>query len=112
MRQILTDQSPRATGRTSAAEPGDEVTLDEALPCAPAPRAAAKAIDLIELDNALKELAEADERSSIIVEMRFLAGMAVEEVAASLGISETTVKGRLARSSRLVAGALDGLNRS
>ena len=88
MRQIITDQS-RELGARKRGGAWSQVTLDEALPGA---EGAFKTIDLIELDNALTELAEADERSANIVEMRFLAGMTVEEVAASLGISETTVK--------------------
>jgi len=44
------------------------------------------------LELLTQELAEADERSASIVEMRFLAGMTIEEVAASLDVSETTVK--------------------
>jgi len=89
MRQIITDRSRelRASKRGGAWQ---QITLDESLPGATG--TTSKAIDLIELDSALKELAEADERSANIVEMRFLAGMTIEEVAASLGVSETTVK--------------------
>ena len=50
------------------------------------------AVDLIALDQALTELSEADQRSASIVEMRYLAGMTIDEVASSLGISATTVK--------------------
>ena len=90
MRQILADRARelRAKKRGGAWR---QVTLDEALPGTGA-EGSARVIDLIELDNALKELAEADERSATIVEMRFLAGMTIEEVAASLDVSETTVK--------------------
>ena len=90
MRQILADRARdlRTEKRGGAWR---QVTLDEAWPGAGAD-GTAKAIDLVELDNALEELAEADERSASIVEMRFLAGMTIEEVAASLDVSETTVK--------------------
>ena len=90
MRQIIADRSRelRANKRGGAWR---QVTLDEALPGA-GTEGSAMAIDLLELDNALKELAEADERSASIAEMRFLAGMTVAEVAATLDISETTVK--------------------
>ena len=90
MRQIIADRSRELRARKRGGA-WRQVTLDEALPGTGA-TSAAKVIDLIELDNALKELAEADERSAAIVEMRFLAAMTVEEVAVSLDISETTVK--------------------
>jgi len=90
MRQIIADRARELQARKRGGA-WRQVTLDEALP-GTGTGGAGKVIDLIELDNALKELAEADERSASIVEMRFLAGMTVEEVAASLDISETTVK--------------------
>jgi RNA polymerase sigma factor (TIGR02999 family) len=90
MRQIIADRS-RELRTNKRGGAWRQVTMDEALPGTGA-EGTAKAIDLIELDDALKELAEADERSASIVEMRFLAGMTVAEVAASLDISETTVK--------------------
>jgi RNA polymerase sigma-70 factor (ECF subfamily) len=48
--------------------------------------------DVLALDEALNELEALDERQARIVEMRFFAGLGVEEVAATLGISERTVK--------------------
>ena len=47
--------------------------------------------DVIELDDALRQLAELDERQARIVELRFLAGLSVEETADVLGVSERTV---------------------
>lgn len=44
------------------------------------------------LDDALNRLTALDERQARIVEMRFFAGLSVEETAAALDISETTVK--------------------
>jgi RNA polymerase sigma factor (TIGR02999 family) len=44
------------------------------------------------LDEALTRLAEMDERQAHIVEMRFFAGLSVEETAGALGISSATVK--------------------
>ncbi len=49
--------------------------------------------DLMELDEALDELAALHERQSRIVELRFFAGMSVAEVADVLGVSEGTIKG-------------------
>lgn len=48
--------------------------------------------DLLALDEALNQLEGLDERQARIVEMRFFAGLDVDEVATALGISERTVK--------------------
>jgi RNA polymerase sigma factor (TIGR02999 family) len=58
-----------------------------------------RAKELIELDRALSELAVIDSRQSQIVELRFFAGLSVEDIAQLLGISSATVKRewRLAR---------------
>ncbi len=88
MRQILTDKA-RELNAQKRGGTWRRVTLDEGAADAPE---GATAVDLIVLDEALTELSEADERSASIVEMRYLAGMTIEEVASSLGISVTTVK--------------------
>ena len=49
-------------------------------------------IDLIFLDNALKELAEFDPVQSRIVELKFFGGLTNEETAEVLDVSESTVK--------------------
>lgn len=56
-------------------------------------------VDMIALDDALNELAQLDERKARVVELRFFAGLTVEEVAHVLGVSKTTVEGdwRMAR---------------
>ncbi len=48
--------------------------------------------DLIALDEALDRLAKVDERQSRIVELRYFAGLTVEQTADVLGISPKTVK--------------------
>jgi RNA polymerase sigma factor (TIGR02999 family) len=48
-------------------------------------------VDLLALDEALRELAELDERQARIVELRFLTGLTVEETAEVLDVSERTV---------------------
>jgi RNA polymerase sigma-70 factor, ECF subfamily len=47
--------------------------------------------DLVALDEALTSLAEMDERKARVVEMRFFAGLSVEEVAELLKVSKETV---------------------
>jgi len=50
-----------------------------------------QAPELIALDDALKALAELDERRSRIVELRFFGGLSVEETAEVLDVSPRTV---------------------
>ena len=50
-----------------------------------------RARELIALDEALERLAKIDPRRSRVVELRFFGGMANEEIAAVLKISENTV---------------------
>ena len=49
-------------------------------------------VDLILLDEALKRLAGLDALQARIVELRFFAGLTVEEVAEVLGVSDSEVK--------------------
>lgn len=48
-------------------------------------------LDLIDLDDALRQLAAVDPRQERIVELRYFAGLTVQEVAEVLGVSERTV---------------------
>lgn len=49
-------------------------------------------IDLLALDDALNRLAEFDSQQSRIVELRYFSGLSIEETAAALDISPSTVK--------------------
>jgi RNA polymerase sigma factor (TIGR02999 family) len=49
-------------------------------------------VDLLELDEALKALAALDSKQAEVVELRFFAGLTVEETAEVMGISPATVK--------------------
>jgi RNA polymerase sigma-70 factor (ECF subfamily) len=51
-----------------------------------------RSTEFVALDRALEELAVCDARQAQIVELRFYSGLTVEETAATLGISEKTVK--------------------
>ncbi len=46
---------------------------------------------LLALDGALGRLAEVDSRAAQVVELRFFAGLSVEEAAATLAVSAKTV---------------------
>jgi RNA polymerase sigma factor (TIGR02999 family) len=85
MRQILIDA---ARARRFAKRGGGalRVAIDEALlPSAP-PDA-----DIIELDEASQRLEQVDARKCRVVELRFFAGLSVDETAAVLGVSSDTV---------------------
>ncbi len=49
-------------------------------------------VELLSLDQALTTLARLDERQSRIVELRFFAGLSIEDTAGVLGLSPATVK--------------------
>jgi RNA polymerase sigma factor (TIGR02999 family) len=84
MRRILVDfarQRPRVAG-----ESAHQVSLEEAAGVGDGQTA-----DLVALDDAMKSLAEFDERKCKIVELRFFGGLSNEEVAEVLGVAEITV---------------------
>lgn len=49
-------------------------------------------LDVVALDDALKDLARIDPQQSRVVELRFFSGLSIEDTAEALGISESTVK--------------------
>lgn len=56
------------------------------------PLAASTTIDLIALDDALERLREVDRRKCRVVELRFFAGLDLDDVAATLEVSRATIK--------------------
>ena len=86
IRRILVDH---ARARLAAKRGGTvyKITLDEALD-ASAPRD----LDLVRLDDGMKTLAQMDPQQARVVELRFFAGLTIEETAEVLGISPATVK--------------------
>lgn len=84
MRRILIDA---ARQRKSLKHGAEKVPLDEALTVS-----ASQHQDLLELDTALTELEKFDVRQSRIVELRYFAGLTVEETSEVLKISPATVK--------------------
>jgi RNA polymerase sigma factor (TIGR02999 family) len=85
MRKILVDnaRAKRAEKRGS----GQKLSLDEAVSFSND-----EDIDLIELDQALDELAKMDPQQAKIVEFRFFGGLTIEETAHAMNISPSTVK--------------------
>lgn len=49
-------------------------------------------VNLLQLDEALNELAEFDEKQAKIIELKFFGGLTNEEIAEALGVSDSTVK--------------------
>jgi RNA polymerase sigma factor (TIGR02999 family) len=85
MRRVLVDHArARATVKRGAAL---SIALDN-LEIAAAPTD----VDVLDLDAALQQLAAVDERQSRLVELRFFAGLTVEEIATVLGVAPITVK--------------------
>ena len=86
MRRITMQHARRLhTAKRGGAVP--KVSLDETLVLS-----AERAAELIELDDALDSLAVLDPRQNRIVELRFFAGLNVEETAEVLDVSSATVK--------------------
>jgi RNA polymerase sigma factor (TIGR02999 family) len=85
MRQILVEY---ARSHQAAKRGGDacKVTLDEG---ALVPQKTD--VDVIQLDDALQDLAKLDEQQSRIVELRFFAGLSIDDTSEVLGISPATV---------------------
>jgi RNA polymerase sigma factor (TIGR02999 family) len=84
MRRILVDH---ARSRSAAKRGGSKVTLDEV------ERGTAPVdVDLLALDGALEKLAALDARQSRLVELRFFAGLTVDETAAAINVAPITVK--------------------
>lgn len=85
MRRILVDQARRRRARKRCPPLGVAMASDEA-----AERG--DAVDVIRLDRALAKLANVDPRQGRIVELRFFAGLSIEETARVLDHSIATVK--------------------
>jgi RNA polymerase sigma factor (TIGR02999 family) len=87
MRMVIVDhwrrkqslkRGPQAPGSASP----EDVAAPDVLP----------AIDILALDEALSRLSELDARQAQVVELRFFGGLSLDEIGASFGISERTVK--------------------
>jgi RNA polymerase sigma factor (TIGR02999 family) len=86
MRQILVDH---ARARAAAKRGGDacKMELDESMAVAQRTD-----VDVLALDDALHKLSELDPQQGKIVELRFFAGLSIEDTSEALGISPATVK--------------------
>ena len=86
MRQILIDHARRQQALKRGGDrqrtdlPESRIGVDD------------RVVELLELNDALDQLAELDERLSRVVELHFFAGLTFEEVASVLGVVERTVR--------------------
>jgi RNA polymerase sigma factor (TIGR02999 family) len=86
MRQILVDYArERQTLKRGGGVPA--LPFDDERPAA-----GGEALDVLSLDDALSKLGRLDDRLVRLVELRFFAGLSIEETAELLGVSERTAK--------------------
>ena len=86
MRSILVDHA-RARHAAKRGADAAQVTLSEVAGTDPAPD-----MDVLELDDALRRLAEIDPDKARLVELRYFGGLSIEEAAEVLEISPATLK--------------------
>lgn len=87
IRRILVDHA-RRRNRAKRGGLSEKLTLIEAADLAPALE---RSPDLIDLDEALSGLEKVDPRKATVVELKFFAGLTLDEIAEQLGISPETV---------------------
>jgi RNA polymerase sigma factor (TIGR02999 family) len=86
MRRILVDHA-RKRNAFKRAGSAVRVALEEH-----EARSEPREVDLIALDDAMRELATLDARQSSIVELRFFGGLTLDEIAEVLSVSRATIK--------------------
>ncbi len=86
MRQILVDHA-RSHGRQKRGGSAQKISIEDAIVISPAPEER-----LLDLDEALQNLAAVDKRKADLVELLYFGGLNQAEAAAALQISEATVQ--------------------
>jgi len=86
MRRILVDHA-RAGKMTKRSGQWKRLTLDENVV-----GAAARGVEILDLDRALTRLSQFDPRKGRVAEMRFFAGLSLHEIGQVLEISMATVE--------------------
>jgi RNA polymerase sigma factor (TIGR02999 family) len=87
MRQVLLDYARQRHAGKRGGEGAQKVEIDVDLPAG-----ANRIEDIVAIDEVVTRLSELDQQQGRIVELRFYAGLSVEETAEAMGISESTVK--------------------
>ena len=94
MRRILIDH---ARGRQRNKRGGDWLRVTWAEEVFPGGKRNLSDEEVLDLDRAIKELAEIEPRQASVVELRFFGGLTVEEVAEALKVSKRTADGDWAK---------------
>lgn len=85
MRRILVDYA-RSRDYAKRGGGAPHVSLDDVAVVGPEPSR-----DIVALDEALSRLAQEDPRKARVVELRYFAGLTVEEISALLGVAPATI---------------------
>jgi RNA polymerase sigma factor (TIGR02999 family) len=86
MRQILVDHA-RSNRREKRGGDAAKLSLEDAIVISPAPEER-----LLDLDEALQNLAQIDPRKANLIELLYFGGLTQPEAAAALGVSEPTIQ--------------------
>jgi RNA polymerase sigma factor (TIGR02999 family) len=86
MRQILVEHTRRRLAKKRGGGGFTLVLEENMVP------SGERELDLLALDDALNQLAAIDQRQSRVVELRFFAGLSIEDTSVALQISPATVK--------------------
>lgn len=94
MRRVLVDHARARNAGKRGGGAVHSIEIDEMVD-----QFEAQGTDLVELDDALSELAKTDEDLARVVELRTFGGLSMDEVAATIGVSKATAerRARLAR---------------
>jgi RNA polymerase sigma factor (TIGR02999 family) len=88
MRRVLVDHARRRRAAKRDAGMDEPVSISGV----PSPAPGIDEVQVLEIHEALEALAELDERQARIVEMKYFAGLTIEEIAEVLQMSVATVK--------------------
>lgn len=87
MRHVLIDYSRSRRAAKRGGDNWQRVTLDDAVGWIESSQ-----VDIMDIDEALTELASRSERQARVVELRVFGGLTIEEVADVMDVGQTTVK--------------------
>jgi RNA polymerase sigma factor (TIGR02999 family) len=88
MRRILVDYARRHAAERRGGAANRVLLEDSVAMCGPRP------LDLLALDSAMEKLASLDPDQAQLVDLRFFAGLSIEETAEAMGVGTATVKRR------------------